>query len=72
MADEERQEHRWIKIKIKGTAGFKWSICARCDLVALKNPATEKRMKKPCLGQYVKITAPKSKNQRAAENGDEN
>ena len=57
-------QHRWGKIR-----GFKWEVCLRCDLVALKNEATRKAMKKPCWGQLVTVVAPKSQNQKDAEKG---
>lgn len=50
MAD---QPHNFKKIN-----GFKWPVCARCDLVALKNDRTEKAIKKPCIGQYIKVEVP--------------
>lgn len=61
------QEHRWKKINIKGSAGFKWPICARCDLVLLRNAASANRAKKPCVGQLVTVTAPKTQVQKDME-----
>jgi hypothetical protein len=46
-------QHRWTKHK-----SFKWTVCARCDLVLLKNKASEKAAKKPCIGQYIKMEMP--------------
>ena len=61
---EEKQEHRWVKLK-----RCKWLVCARCDLLLLNNPATALRVKQGCVGQLVTISAPKSKNQQEAERG---
>ena len=47
------QKHNWKKVK-----GYKWAICSRCDLVALKNKVTEKAINKPCIGQYIKVEIP--------------
>lgn len=51
MSKEE--PHRFQKLK-----NFKWMVCGRCDLVLLKNEKTEKAIKKPCIGQYVKVDVP--------------
>lgn len=48
------EQHKWIKYK-----DYKWSVCARCDLVLLKNKATEKAVKEPCIGQYIRADVPK-------------
>lgn len=61
---EEKQEHRWMKLKRASHY-----VCARCDLLLLKNDATAKRVKQGCVGQLVTISAPKSTNQREAERG---
>jgi hypothetical protein len=53
VSAEEKQEHRWVK-----KSGFKWSVCLRCDLVALKNKVTEKAITKPCIGQYINVSIP--------------
>lgn len=50
------QKHSFKKIN-----GFKWSVCSRCDLVALKNKATEKAIAQPCVGQYVHVNMGKWK-----------
>jgi hypothetical protein len=50
MSDEP---HRFKKIN-----GFKWAVCSRCDLVVLKNKATERALARPCVGQYIKVETP--------------
>lgn len=61
---EEKQEHRWVKMKRSP-----WLVCQRCDLLLLKNPATERRVRAGCIGQLVQVSAPKSENQRQAALG---
>lgn len=50
------QPHVFKKIK-----GYSWAVCQRCDLVALKNEATAKAIKKPCIGQYISVNMGKWK-----------
>ena len=47
------EQHRWTKHK-----RFKWTVCSRCDLVLLKNKATEKAASQDCIGQYINVTIP--------------
>lgn len=61
---DEKQEHRWVKLKRNP-----WFSCARCDLLLLKNAATERAVKRGCVGQLITITGAKSHNQREAERG---
>lgn len=58
------QAHRWVKLKRNP-----WLVCARCDLLLLKNEATARRVRQGCIGQLVTINAPKSQAQREAERG---
>ena len=55
----EQQQHQWKKIK-----GLRWHVCSRCDLMALNNEATNKRIKKPCVGQYIKVDMPEFMKQK--------
>lgn len=61
---DEKQGHRWMKLKFSP-----WPVCARCDLLLLKNEATARRVRAGCTGQLVTISAPKSQAQREAERG---
>lgn len=61
---EEKQGHRWVKLKRSP-----WLVCQRCDLLLLKNAATERRVRAGCVGQLVQVSAPMSANQREATSG---
>lgn len=50
------QQHSFKKIN-----GFRWIVCSRCDLVVLKNKATERAMRAPCIGQYISVNMGKHK-----------